>query len=85
MIGPPAKPNFTGALTPGMEIGMAPRANPKMIPINTATRFGSFKLFTALPKTFSTFWIAAASPTTVNRSPNCSVSSGVASNCTPDR
>ena len=48
-------------------------------------KLGSFKLLMAFPSTFSTFWMAAASPTTVRRSPNCKVSSGVANNCTPER
>ena len=85
IIGPPASPNFTGTLTPGTAKGIAPSANPKTIPTNTATKLGSFKLLTALPRTFSTFWIAAASPTTVSLSPSCKVSSGVASSCTPAR
>ena len=37
------------------------------------------------PNTFSTLLMAAASPTTVNLSPNCSTSPGVANNCTPAR
>ena len=45
MIGPPANPSRTGALMPGMEIGIAPKARPMTMPINTATKFGSFQAF----------------------------------------
>ena len=55
IIGPPAKPSFTGVLIPGIEKGIAPNANPNTIPINITTKLGSFKLLTALPSTFSTF------------------------------
>ena len=69
MMGPPANPNLIGALMPGKEIGMAPTIKPSTMPMNTATRLGSFKLLTALPNTRSTLCKAAASPTTVRRSP----------------
>ena len=84
-IGPPAIPSFTGVLIPGIENGIAPRAKPNTIPINTEIRLGSFKLLTAFPRTFSTFCMAAASPMTVSRSPICNIRSGVANNCTPER
>ena len=57
MIGPPASPSFTGVLMPGMGIGIAPNIKPRTMPMNTATRLGSFKLFMAFPNTFSTLWI----------------------------
>ena len=85
MIGPPARPNLTGVEMPGMAMGNDPSTSPSTIPINMTTRFGSLRLFTALPSTFSTFRMAADSPTTVNRSPSWSTSSGVARSCTPER
>jgi len=84
-IGPPARPSFTGRLMPGMLTGMLPSTSPRISPTKTATRLGSSRFLTALPRIFSTFWIAAASPTTVRRSPIWSRRSGVASSCTPER
>ena len=85
IIGPAAKPNFTGVAMPGNENGTDPKASPKTRPIKITTRLGSSRSLTAFPNTCSTFRIAAASPTTVNRSPNWSTNSGVASNSTPER
>ena len=70
MMGPPAKPNLTGVLIPGMAIGIEPRINPNTIPIKMAARLGSLNVLVAFPNTFSTFWTAVASPTMVSRSPN---------------
>ena len=85
MMGPPARPSFTGMLMPGMLTGMLPSTRPRISPMKTAARLGSLRLLTALPRIFSTLWMAAASPTTVRRSPSWSVRSGVASSCTPER
>ena len=65
--------------------GETSRNSHQNIAANASTRFGSLRLFTALPRIFSTLRIAAASPTTVRRSPNCKRRSGVASSCTPER
>ena len=70
IIGPPARPNFTGELIPGMLIGIAPMIRPSTIPMNIDAMLGSFSVFTVFPSTFSTFCIAAASPTTVSLSPS---------------
>ena len=53
--------------------------------MKTGIRLGSSSCLTALPRIFSTPSIACASPTTVRLSPSCSVRSGVASSCTPER
>jgi len=85
MIGPPANPNLTGELISGSVIGIEPIISPKTMPIKIEPKFGSFSVFTVFPNTFSTFFIAAASPTTVKRSPSWSINSGVASNWMPLR
>ena len=54
MIGPPARPNLTGVLIPGMAMGMEPNTNPKTIPIKIAAKFGSLNVLVAFPNTFST-------------------------------
>ena len=70
---------------PGIVKGIDPSNNPNTIPIKTATRLRSSKSFTAFPTTFYTFAMADSSPTTVNRSPNCNVKSGVGNNTIPAR
>ena len=85
IIGPPANPNLTGVLTPGIAIGMEPNTNPNTIPIKIAARFGSRNVLVAFPNTFSTSCKAASSPTMVRRSPNWSIRFGVANKRIPLR
>ena len=53
-MGPPANPNLTGVLMPGMAMGMEPRTSPKTMPMKMAAKFGSRSVLVALPNTFST-------------------------------
>ena len=79
MIGPPAMPSFTGALMPGMVIGIMPSARPRSSPKNMAPRLGSLRPVTALPRNASAWSMSSGVPTTVTRSPYCRWSVSVAS------
>ena len=70
---------------PGMLSGTEPNINPSTMPMKMAARLGSRNVETELPNMPATRLMAVFSPTTVSRSPNCRMRSGVARICTPLR
>ena len=83
--GPPARPSLTGVGIPGNAMGRLPHRIPRKMPTNNVIMFGSLRRFKELPSTLATRSTASSEPTTMTRSPTCSIRLGLANRSTPER